>query len=79
MINVVCGKAIVDGNRIREMRESKGLSQEKLAREIDVSLRTVANWESGNTDIPSAKLIQLSMLFNCSAEYLYGLPAISGS
>lgn len=32
---------------IKELRDHLKLTQEKLARELGVSLRTVANWESG--------------------------------
>lgn len=37
------------GRRIREARERAGLTQQQVAAEIGVSLRTVGNWERGET------------------------------
>lgn len=37
----------MDSKEIKRLREEIGLSQEQLAREIGVSLRSVARWESG--------------------------------
>ena len=39
------------GNRIRELRTTKGLSQADLARELDVSPVTVYRWEGGTREI----------------------------
>ena len=36
-------------DKIRQCRELKGLTQEKLARKIGVSLNTVQRWESDKT------------------------------
>ncbi|MEE8472229.1 MAG: helix-turn-helix transcriptional regulator [Dehalococcoidia bacterium] len=38
--------------KIKQFRVSKGWSQERLARDIGVSLNTVQRWESGKT-VPS--------------------------
>jgi len=48
------------GNNMRKIRESKGLSMEKLAFLMDVDYAQVANMEHGRTD-PS-----LSMLLNAA-------------
>jgi DNA-binding transcriptional regulator YiaG len=37
----------MDATQIRELRESRVLSQEALARSLGVAVRTVARWESG--------------------------------
>lgn len=37
----------MDVKEIKGLRKELGLSQEQLAREIGVSLRSVARWESG--------------------------------
>jgi transcriptional regulator with XRE-family HTH domain len=34
---------------MREKRQALGLSQEKLARLLDVSYGTIANWENGKS------------------------------
>lgn len=38
------------GNRIRESREQKTLSQSELARRLGVSQPTVSDWENGKTE-----------------------------
>jgi transcriptional regulator with XRE-family HTH domain len=42
------------GERLRNLRQSRGLSQEQLARLLGVSFVTVNRWESGRTNL-SAK------------------------
>lgn len=60
------------GERIRELRKNKGLSQYELAREIKVSQATVASWEN-NTRKPTIELIQQTAnYFNVSSDYLLG-------
>ncbi len=44
------------GNKIKELRESKGITQIQLADQMMVSRSTIANWEAGN------RLPDLSML-----------------
>ena len=34
---------------IKRKRRAAGLSQEMLARRVDVTLRTIVNWENGKT------------------------------
>lgn len=59
-------------NRIRELREQKGLQQKELAVDIGISQPTVSDWESGRK-IPSAKsTMKLSKYFGVSVEYLMG-------
>lgn len=58
------------GNRIREERESLGLSQEELARQIFVSRQTVSNWETGKTYPDVQSLLLLSNLFDVSVDSL---------
>ena len=58
------------GDRIYELRTTKGLSQEQFALEIEVSKETVAHWEN-DVVMPSIhKLILLSELFDVSLDYL---------
>lgn len=40
------------GADLRAIRHDLGLSQEALARELQVSSNTVARWEQGNRPIP---------------------------
>lgn len=48
------------GDKIRTLRISNGLTQKKLAEELDITRQAVARWEQ-NLNMPSAaKLIELS-------------------
>lgn len=60
-------------NPIASERVRIGLSQEGLASKLDLKSRaTIAAYESGG-EIPSSKLIAMTRLFHCSADYLLGL------
>ena len=45
------------GNLIRQKRQARGLSQEQLAQQLEVSRLAVAKWESGK-GFPSAERLQ---------------------
>ena len=47
----------VTGGVIRELREKKGLTQAALARELDVSGKTVSKWETGR-GLPDITLLE---------------------
>lgn len=46
-----------------------------LAERLKVSRKTVSNWLSGKTEIPAHAIIQMSLIFKCSTDYLLGLNA----
>jgi len=50
------------GERLRNLRQSRGLSQEQLARLLDVSFVTVNRWESGRTNISAKAAAALAEL-----------------
>lgn len=58
------------GIYIREKRNLKGWSQEKLAEEVDVSLKTVSNWETGKSDIKPDNLFRLANALGVSVTEL---------
>ena len=63
------------GEKIRELRTSKGLSVSGLARELDVSRQSVINWEKGKC-VPSPELLySLCNFFNIGIEQLIGASA----
>lgn len=59
------------GNRLKQLREAKGLSQSEVAKIIGVGRTTYLKWESGENQ-PTRKLDQLSRFFNVSIDYLLG-------
>ena len=58
--------------KILPLRESKGLSQRKLAEDIGVSPGEVARWELGATTPTTADLVALADVLGCSMDALFG-------
>jgi len=59
------------GQRIRQLRESLGLSQAEFAKLLGKSLRTVQRWERGEVQrIPSTVLEHISKVTGASLEWL---------
>lgn len=60
------------GKRIKEFRESAGMSVSGIAEKLDVSRQTVINWEKEKT-VPSTELLcRLCILFGISLDQLIG-------
>ena len=55
---------------IKKYRENAGLTQEKLAEKMGVSIISVQNWESGKTGIEMGRYIELASVFNVPVEQL---------
>lgn len=61
------------GDRIREARDKNGYTQSALAKALGISRSAVNAWEMG-VSAPSAQyLVELSKLFNVSADFLLDL------
>ena len=58
------------GQRIREHRRRAGLSQEALARRMDVSRQAVTKWESGQSAPSTENLFRLAELFGTTVDLL---------
>ena len=59
--------------RIRELRQSYGMSQVELAKHLGVSKQWVSNWENDNV-LPSVDmLVQIAKFFRVTCDYLMGL------
>ena len=59
-------------NRIKELRKSFNLSQEKLAEEFEVERATISRWENDKTDPSNEDLLKLAQYFKVSVDYLLG-------
>ena len=58
--------------RIKELREERGLSQAKLAKELGVGTGSVGMWESTQEIPPVKKLLVIADYFGVSLDYLVG-------
>lgn len=54
-------------------RVMAGISQQKLADELNVSKSTVSRWERGAGEPNGSMLVAMSRIFGCSTDYLLGL------
>lgn len=57
------------GDRLRQLRESKGWTQEEVAAKLGVSLMTVSRWERGEHD-PTRHAAKLADLYGRSADWI---------
>lgn len=59
--------------RLKELRTEKQLSQAELAKELNVSQRSISSWETGFRQPDYATLTLLCKFFEVSSDYLLGL------
>ena len=59
-------------NRIKELRNEKGLLQSDVAKYIGKSERLVGFYENGERDPNTDTLLKLSELFDVSVDYILG-------
>ncbi|MDR2523727.1 MAG: helix-turn-helix domain-containing protein, partial [Synergistaceae bacterium] len=57
--------------RIKELRESHALTQERLAEKIGVQRNTVWRWENGKAS-PMEAIVQIAAALNTTVAYLMG-------
>ena len=60
-------------NKIKTLREKKGLTQLELSKDLNVVRQTVAQWENQERDLKTGAIISLAKYFNVSSDYLLGL------
>lgn len=56
--------------RIRDLREDKDLTQQKMGEILGCSQRVYSNYERGEADIPTEILIKLADFHNISVDYI---------
>lgn len=61
------------GEKLTKLRKDKGLSQEELAQELNVSRQAVSKWESNSSYPETDKIIQICKIFNISMDEVIGL------
>ena len=58
------------GEKLKMLRASRGLSQEQLAAELNVSRQAVSKWECGDAAPDLDKLRAICAYFGVTADYL---------
>lgn len=56
--------------RLRELRKARGISQLKLAMDLNTNQNTISRYETGEREPGIAELIMLADYFNVSVDYL---------
>lgn len=59
--------------RIRDIRDKNGLTQEELARKMSITRSSVNAWEMGISMPSPENLVRLSDIFNVSTDYILGV------
>ena len=60
------------GNRIRLLRESKGLTQGELAEKLHVTQSFISVVENKNKNLSMRKFLELAEILDCSVEVITG-------
>ena len=58
------------GEKLQLLRRSRGLSQEQLAAELDVSRQAISKWECGDSTPDLDKLRAICTYFGVTTDYL---------
>ena len=61
------------GEKLKELRMEKGLSQKALAEQLGCNQSMISFWENGINEPTITNLLNLSKIFEVSTDYLLGL------
>ena len=59
-------------DRLKKLREEKGIYQKDLAKELFISRDTIASYETGKSCPSIEILLRYANYFNCSTDYILG-------
>ena len=59
--------------RIKELREDKDMSQEKLSKLLNIGQQTLSQYESNKRKLPIDLLEKYAVIFKVSVDYIMGL------
>lgn len=61
------------GNKIKQLRLQKGITQDTLAKALNISFQTVSKWEN-NVSMPDIQLLpEIAVYFGCTIDDLFNL------
>ena len=61
------------GERLKELRNEKNLSQMELSKATGISQSSIARWELKKSEPTASDIIVLAKFFGESADYLLGI------
>ena len=59
---------VIDGMKVKKLREAKGLMQRELARQMNMLPSTLCRWEKGNTQIKDESALSLCQVLGCKKK-----------
>lgn len=59
--------------RLKELRQEKGLSIKALAKEVNIGDSSLCRWENCQSDVKGCHLVILAKYFGVTIDYLMGL------
>lgn len=59
-------------DKLKELRKKKGITQTDFAKEFNISIGTIGNWETGNREPDYEMLQKIADYFDVSVDYLLG-------
>ena len=60
-------------NRLKELRETRGMKQIELASLLCVEQQTISRYESGVRDMSPDTIARICAIFKCTSDFLLGL------
>ena len=66
------------GDRLREKREERGMTQNQLAKELNTVRQNLSRWELGQFEPSQDEIIEICKLLEVTADYLLGLEDENG-
>ena len=67
---------MMDGLRLRDLREGRDLTQKEVAAVLGIDQRVYSNYETGKREIPARLVIKLAELYSTSTDYIFGRTAV---
>ena len=61
------------GEKIKELRKMRGLTQPELAKELKVSNGMISNWENNVNEPGLSHIKNIAIFFDVSADFIVGI------
>lgn len=59
--------------RLKDLREDKDLTQEQLAKMLNITQQAYSNYENEKRELPYDIMIKISLFYNVSLDYIFKL------
>ena len=63
----------MNSNKLRDLREDRDLTQNDIAKTLNVNQATYSRYERGDINIPLDILIKMALYFDTSIDYILNL------